>query len=202
MAVLALAMAPGCAGLRAKLHAGANKQGASQDVGESGPYPFDTTEYVLGVNDVIEIDVFPPENQYKGPLIVGPDGKISLPHVGEIVAAEKTREGLAKDIAEKLTKAGVLDPEVTVRLQESKSKRFYIQGQVRGPGEKPWIMPIRVQEALVQAGGFQDFADTKHIIINRDNGKKILHFNYNEVIKGKHMEQNVWVEPGDMIVVK
>ena len=54
----------------------------------------------------------------------------------------------------------------------------------------------------MQAGGVQDFADTKHIIVSRDNGKTILHFNYNDVIKGKHMEQNIWVEPGDMIIVK
>jgi polysaccharide export outer membrane protein len=82
------------------------------------------------------------------------------------------------------------------------SRKFAITGQVNHTGLFPLIKPTRIFDALSLAGGFKDFAKTKDILIIRDNGKERFKFNYNEVLKGKHLEQNIFLENGDTIVVK
>jgi polysaccharide export outer membrane protein len=71
-------------------------------------------------------------------------------------------------------------------------------------GEFPLTVPTRILEALVNAGGFKDFANKKKIIVMRGSAggaPQRLNFNYNDVIKGKHMEQNIYLQPGDIIIV-
>ena len=93
------------------------------------------------------------------------------------------------------------DPDVSVSLQASHSRQYFIEGEVKSPGRHDLTTPINVLQALVESGGFLEFADKKHILINRGNGARILKFNYNDVVKGKHTEQNILLEPGDVIVV-
>jgi polysaccharide biosynthesis/export protein len=133
--------------------------------------------------------------------VVRPDGKISLPYVGEIQAAGKTPDQLRKDIAERLTET-IREPNVTVAITQVHSRKYFIQGEVLRPGEFDLIVPTTILQGLVQAGGFKEFANQKNIIIYRNNGEKILKFNYRDVIKGKNRQQNVLLEPGDIIVVK
>ncbi len=158
--------------------------------------------YVIGSEDVIRIQVWGNPN-LSSDYIVRPDGKISLVLIGEVQASSKTPEEVAEDVAAKL-KAGnfIKDPQVSVGVQQINSKKYYIQGEVNKPGSFPLIGPTTVLEALVNAGGFRDFADQKHISIIRDGGKKIFKFNYKDVIKGKHLDENILLQPGDQIVVK
>ena len=86
-----------------------------------------------------------------------------------------------------------------VQVQSVQSRRYYITGEVLRPGTFPLVVPIRVLEALTNAGGFREFADTKKIRILR-NGKTIK-FNYKDVSNGKNMDQNIEIEHGDFIVV-
>ena len=79
------------------------------------------------------------------------------------------------------------------------SKKFFITGEVNRPGQYPLVTPITVFDALNGAGGFRDFANKKNIIIVR--GKQRIKFNYEEVRKGKKLEQNIFVENGDTIIV-
>jgi polysaccharide export outer membrane protein len=90
-------------------------------------------------------------------------------------------------------------PEVMVMVQAVLSRKYYITGEVNRTGPFPLVVPITILEALTNAGGFREFANTKKITVLRKG--KILKFNYNDVIKGKNMDQNVLVEPGDYIVV-
>ena len=73
-------------------------------------------------------------------------------------------------------------------------------GEVQKPGSYPLVVPTTVLEALVNAGGFREFANTKKIIILR-NGKERRPFNYKDVTKGKRTEQNIMLQPGDQIIV-
>jgi polysaccharide export outer membrane protein len=130
--------------------------------------------------------------------VVRPDGKISLPLIGEIQAAGVTPEQLGKDLAAALGKY-VNNPDVLVSLQQVNSKRYYIDGGVNRPGEYKLVTPTTVLEALSQAGGFREFANTKKIRILR--GDTTLKFNYHEVSHGKKMDQNIYVESGDHIIV-
>jgi len=160
--------------------------------------PVDAKAYIIGPEDVLSIRVWKePENSCPA-CIVRPDGKISLPLLGEVQAAGITPERLGASIAEGLQRV-MVHPEVTVQVEKVNSKRYYIQGEINKPGAYPLVIDTTVLEALVNAGGFRDFANTKKIVVLR-NGVR-LKFNYREVTKGKSMEQNILLKPGDQIIV-
>jgi polysaccharide export outer membrane protein len=160
--------------------------------------PVDPKAYIIGAEDVISIRVWhEPENS--GQFVVRPDGKVSVPLIGEIQAAGITPEKLSANIAEGLQKI-MVHPEVTVGVERVNSKKYYIQGEgINRPGSYPLVIDTTILEALVNAGGFREFANTKKIVILR--GSETLKFNYHEVTKGKKMEQNILVKPGDQIIV-
>jgi polysaccharide export outer membrane protein len=160
--------------------------------------PVDTKTFVIGAEDVLNIRVWR-EPELSGSYNVRPDGKISLPLVNEIQAAGLTPEQLSAAVGESLKKY-INRPEVSISVQAVNSRKYYIQGEVQRPGAYPLVVPTTVLEALVNAGGFREFANTKKIIILR-NGKQRIRFNYKEVTNGKHPEQNIQVQPGDQIIV-
>jgi polysaccharide export outer membrane protein len=156
--------------------------------------------YVIGAEDQVFINVWG-NPQLTGPFIVAPDGRISIGLINEVMAAGLTREQLQNEIIRRLKEGGFLrDPTVTVNVTGFNSKKYSIQGEVNRPGSSPLVVPTTVLEALVNAGGFRDFANKKSIRILR--GNKTFLFNYNQVINGKHREQNIMLEPGDLIIVK
>ena len=157
----------------------------------------DPKNYLIGPEDVLLVRVWR-EADLSGPASVRPDGKITLALGGEVQAAGLTPDALGKKITEVLSNF-VNSPQVTVSVQQVNSKRYYISGEVNHSGVFPMVMPTTILEALVNAGGFRDFANSKKIVILR--GTKRLNFNYKEVIKGKNLEQNVLLENGDHIVV-
>ncbi len=159
--------------------------------------PVDPNTYKIGPEDQLAIRVWR-EPEVSGSVIVRPDGKISLPLIGEVQAGGKTPEELRKLIAEKLSDF-LTQPEVLVQVTAVRSKKYYITGQVLRTGAFPLVVPTTVLEALSKAGGFRDWAHKKKIVILR--GNKRLKFNYNEVIKGKNLEQNIYLQDGDHIIV-
>jgi polysaccharide export outer membrane protein len=165
--------------------------------GASSAVAVDPHKYVIGSEDVLHVLVWR-EPDLTGDKIVRPDGKISFPLVGELQASGLTPEQLGKDITAALTKL-INGPEVTVSLVSVNSKRYYIDGEVGRPGEFKLITPTRILEALSMAGGFREFAKTTKIRILR--GDTTFKFNYKEVIHGKKMEQNIFLENGDHIIV-
>jgi polysaccharide export outer membrane protein len=164
--------------------------------------PVEDSTYVLGAEDTISVLVNN-SAEFNGNHLIRPDGRITVNLVGEIMAAGQTPEQLTDALRERLKKY-VVDPDVSVAVLAVNSKRFFIQGEVNRPGEVKLVVPTKVLEALVNAGGFKDFAHTKDIVIIREEGNatKRLHFNYKEVIKGKHLDQNVFLKAGDIIVVR
>jgi polysaccharide export outer membrane protein len=134
---------------------------------------------------------------------VRPDGKISLPLVGELQATGRTPLQLEQDIAARL-KTYITNPDVTVIVQEINSEKFNVLGRVVKPGSYPLTASTTVLDAIATAGGFQDFAKQKGVYILRKvsgGGQTRLAFNYKDVIKGKHPEQNIKLEPGDTVIV-
>jgi polysaccharide export outer membrane protein len=156
--------------------------------------------YVIGAEDQLFINVWG-NPQLSGQFIVAPDGRISIGLINEVMAAGLTRDQLQTEIVQRLKDGGFLrDPTVTVNVTGFNSKKYSIQGEVNKPGPSPLVVPTTVLEALVNAGGFKDFANKSKIRILR--GNKTFLFNYNQVINGKHREQNIRLEPGDLIIVK
>jgi polysaccharide export outer membrane protein len=159
--------------------------------------PVDPNTYIIGAEDILLVRVWR-EPELSSGVQVRPDGKITLPLIGELQAAGLTPQALKTKVVEALTEY-INKPEVIVSLQSVQSKKYYITGEVNRTGTFPLVVPVNVLEALTNAGGFREFANTKKITILR--GGKILKFNYNDVVKGKNQEQNITIENGDYIVV-
>jgi len=158
----------------------------------------DPKTYVIGPEDILGIKTWR-EPEFTFALAVRPDGKITIPLVGDVQAEGLTPERLKLQLQQALSDY-INKPDVTITLMQVNSKKYFITGGVNRPGQYPMVVPIRIFEALSGAGGFRDFANTKDITIIR--GSKRIKFNYNEVLKGKKLDQNIFLETGDIINVK
>ncbi|MGD0437111.1 MAG: polysaccharide biosynthesis/export family protein [Bryobacteraceae bacterium] len=158
----------------------------------------DPNRYLIGPEDVLFIKVWR-EPDFTLPVAVRPDGKITLPLIGEVQAGHQTPDQLTKQLTELLAKY-INNADVTVFVTEVRSKKFYLDGELNRPGSFPLVTPTTVLEALSHGGGFKDFANTKKIRILR--GNKVYYFNYKQVTSGKRLEQNILLENGDHVIVR
>jgi polysaccharide biosynthesis/export protein len=159
-------------------------------------------DYLIGYEDVLAINVWH-EAEISRVVAVRPDGKISIPLVGEVRASGLTATQLQAVLTDGLR--SYLDhPAVTVIVQEVKSHHFNIVGQVQKPGSYILGEPLTVLDAIAMAGGFQEFAKQKSIYVLRtqsDGSQRRIRFNYKAVIKGRKASQNILLQPRDTIVV-
>ena len=159
-------------------------------------------DYIIGPSDVLAINVWK-DTELTRTVTVRPDGKISLPLVGELAVSGLTAQSVQRLISQRLTEY-VSKPQVTVIVEEVKSQTYVIVGKVAKPGSYELGKPTTVLEAIAIAGGFLDFAKVGKVSIirRRDGGSpQTFHFDYKRVIKGKNAEQNVPLQNGDTIVV-
>ena len=161
----------------------------------------DSSDYRIGPQDVLKIDVWK-EEQLTRTVPVRPDGKITLPLLNDVQAAGLTPMELAGVIREGLKKY-INEPQVTVTVTEINSRRIYVTGEVVRAGAYAMLPHMTVLQALSTCGGFTQFAREKNIYVLRTKAGKQekLPFNYKEAIRGKKPEQNIELEPGDVIVV-
>jgi polysaccharide biosynthesis/export protein len=157
-------------------------------------------DYVIGPEDGLSINVWK-ESDLTATLPVRPDGKISLPLLGDVQAAGLTPLQLGMSITDGLKKY-LADPRVTVVVTAINSKHIYIVGEVSHTGAMAMSPNMTVLEAL-SAAGLNQFANTKRIYVMRlQNGKQIkLPVNYRKLLKGEAMDQNYPLQPGDTIVI-
>lgn len=163
------------------------------------PAPLD---YELGPEDVLDISVWR-EDTLKGSYLVRPDGYISFPLAGEVRAEGRTASEVKADITDKLKKF-LSDPVVSVTVVRIAAQKIYVIGRVARPGEFVSGRYIDVLQALSMAGGLTPFASPNDIRIMRKltGGKQVvIGFRYNDVVKGKNLEQNIILKPGDVVVV-
>lgn len=159
-------------------------------------------EYVIGPEDVLAIDVWhQPEISRVEP--VRPDGKITLPLVGQIEASGQTTNSLQTEITRKLTKY-IQQPDVTVIVQDAKSHRFNVIGDVLRPGSYSLGTQMTVLDAIAVAGGFGEFAKVTDIYVvrHKSNGTYArIRFNYKAAVRGDRQDLNLDLVPGDTIIV-
>jgi polysaccharide export outer membrane protein len=158
-------------------------------------------DYLIGVGDVLEVQVWK-EPDLSRTVKVRLDGKISLPLAGDVQAAGKTTSELNQFLEKKISDL-VTEPAVSVMLVENRSQRYYVVGQVGQPGEFPIEFPLTILQAIARSGGFQEWAKREEIrVVRRSGGKEeFLSFDYDAFIKGKNLQQNVLIAPGDTIIV-
>ncbi len=157
--------------------------------------------YVIGVEDVLSINVWKETELSQPQIVVRPDGKITLPVIGDVQAAGLTTKQLRDNLVEKL-KDLVIAPTVTVIVTKIESQKVSIVGNVAKQGTYPLGSPVTVLELIARAGGLTEYAKSKSITILRKKDGKTLNFNYNDVIKGKNLQQNIVLENGDIVMVR
>lgn len=168
---------------------------------ETPPPAQQDSDYLIGPGDVLEIMVWK-EPDISRTVTVRLDGKISLPLVDDIQAANNTPLQVKNRITEALR--GYVDaPAVYVMLQEARSKRIYVIGKVTNPGEQQLTKHMSLLQAISMAGGFADWADTNDIIIMRKGpkGQIRMKVDYRRAVSGKDIDQNILLQPDDVIVV-
>ncbi len=158
-------------------------------------------DYVIGEQDVLSIVVWK-ERELSATVVVRPDGKITLPLINEIKVVGMTPAQLQEVLTEKF-KPFLNVPQVTVEVVTISSRKAYLIGEVMKTGTFPLNSSTTVLQIIAEAGGLRDFAKRKDIYILRTQGGKQVRyrFNYDEVIRGKNTQQNIILQPGDMIVV-
>ena len=156
-------------------------------------------EFVLGPQDVIGVSVWHEPELSAQQVQVRPDGMISLPLLHDVKAAGFTPTELEAHVTE-LLKKFVENPVVTIVVAQINSRRYFIVGEVGHQGAFPLLTTTTVLQALSQAGGFSQFANTKGVYVMRsENGKQVkMPFNYKEAVKGG---SDIELQPGDTVVV-
>lgn len=158
-------------------------------------------DYEIGPGDMLQVFVWK-EPELTRDVAVRLDGKISVPLLGDVVAAGLSPQKLGEELARALSRF-VETPRVTIGVTQAVSSRFYVLGQVGKPGEFRLTVPTTVLQGLALAGGFREFAKTDDIVIIRQQRgpQVVIAVNYKKLAEGKDVTQNVMLKPGDTIVV-
>ena len=173
---------------------------AVQRAGPSNPADPDSG-YVIGPEDGLDISVWK-DDSLKATTLVRPDGGISFPLVGEVMAAGKTAAQLRSELTKRLEKF-IPEPFVNVSVVRVASYRFYVIGRVNKPGELVVGRNVDVLQALSLAGGMTPFAEEDGIrIIRKVEGKNVsIPFDYSRVRKSGDLSQNITLRSGDVLLV-
>lgn len=164
-------------------------------------YAAEGPDYVIQRGDLVNVSVWR-EQDLDRTILVRPDGRISFPLAGDLMAAGQTIAQLTQAIAAKLQQF-IPGPVVTVTLKENLGNRLYVTGRVNRPGVYQVNQDIDVVQALALAGGLTPFADQSGIkILRREKGVgRAILFNYKQVQRGEQLEQNIILLPGDTVLV-
>ena len=158
-------------------------------------------DYVIGPEDVLSV-VYWRDKDMTTDVAVRPDGRISLPLLNDVQAAGLTPAQLRDRLME-VSKKYIEDPSITIVVKQINSRKVFITGEVNKPGPYPLVGPTTVLQLISIAGGLRDYADSKKILIVRnENGRPMSYlFNYKDVVSRKNLRQNIELKPGDTVIV-
>jgi polysaccharide export outer membrane protein len=166
----------------------------------AGIRPWNEQDYRLGPGDKLRVEVYG-EPQLSQTLQVRPDGKITLPLIGDVMAAGHTplelRDGLTTSLKSVLTA-----PAVTVIVQDAIANQIIVSGEVASPGPQVLLGPVNIIEAIAKAGGPKEFAKQGSIYVLRKTaggGMQRVDADYKDALHGKTMP--IVLQPGDTVVV-
>jgi polysaccharide export outer membrane protein len=161
-------------------------------------------DYHLGPEDVIEVLVWKNDDLSKV-VTVRPDGKISLPLIGDIQAAGFTATEVKDEIISRLSEFYQEPPQVSLIVQQANSYVIFIVGQVERPGQYTVKRGTRFLQVIALAGGFTPFASTDDVLVLRaDNGnqqQRATRISYSSILGGKYQENNILLKPGDTVII-
>ena len=158
--------------------------------------------YELQPGDVVEISVWK-EPDLRREALVRSDGGLTFPLVGDLMVAGRTTMDVQEEVATRLAKL-ISDPAVTVAVLQINGNQIYVVGKVNRPGVYKFDRKVDVMQALGLAGGTTEFAGVNDIRILRrtqSGGQQTFRFEYEQVARGQHLEQNIVLQSGDTLVV-
>lgn len=157
--------------------------------------------YKILPGDLLQISVWG-EEELQAEVLVRPDGALSFPLCGDISARDRSVSQLQEEITKRLSRY-ISNPVVTVSVAQVLGNKVYVIGQVTRPGVFVVNPQVDVLQALSMAGGGTPFASLNDIKILRRTGdvQQALRFKYDDVIKGRDLEQNIILQSGDVVVV-
>lgn len=152
-----------------------------------------------------------PENQGNagGGVVVRMDGRVSLLHVGDVNVLGMTMTQAA-DYLKKLYATIYSNPMVSVALIQSNSRRYTVMGEVRNPGVFNLDYPATVIQAIARSGGFTQWANHNITVVRAgdgvktsqgEGGKNTFDFDYDDLVKGKKLDNNIYIQSGDIVIV-
>lgn len=159
------------------------------------------TDYVLGVEDKLSISVWKEADLVRS-VTVRPDGKITFPLIGDMQAAGRTPKQLTEEMTRALSRF-IKEPVVTVIVEEINNFKVFVLGEIGTQGALNLRRRTRLLEAIALAGGLTTYADKSNVTLMRyDDGKEArIRIDYRKVVSGEKPELNVWLRPGDTIIV-
>jgi polysaccharide export outer membrane protein len=158
-------------------------------------------DYAIGADDVLTI-TYRNEKEMTGDYIVRPDGKITLPLLGDVAAVGTTPEKLTEQLV-KVSEKLFINPTISVGVKAINSRKVSITGGVQKPGQYDILTPMDVLQLISLAGGLREYTSGKNITIIRGEGaaQTPFRFNYKEVLEGRNLKQNIPLKPGDRVLV-
>jgi polysaccharide export outer membrane protein len=158
-------------------------------------------EFILGIEDKLSISVWKEPDLIKS-VSIRPDGKITFPLVGDVQAAGRTPRQLTQDLT-KLIGRFIKEPVVTVAVEEINNFKVFVLGEVSLQGALNLRRRTRLLEAIALSGGMSKFADKSNVLLLRfEDGKETrTRIDYRKVVSGEKPELNVYLKPGDTIIV-
>jgi polysaccharide export outer membrane protein len=157
--------------------------------------------YKLQPGDLLQVVVWK-ETDLQSEVLIRPDGGISFALAGDMQAAGLTTDQLRQELETRVRKL-VPGAVVTVSVKAPNGNRVFVIGKVNHPGDFPLLRPIDVLQAISMAGGVTPFANTNGIrVLHRDGQRQnSVRFRYDDVAKGRHLEQNIMLQSGDTVIV-
>lgn len=173
---------------------------AAQSLSSSANAAPVTAEYRLVPGDKVRIEVYK-DAQLSQSVQIRPDGKITMPLIGDVTAVDQTPTELRQAITESL-KEYMTNPSVTVIVVETVVPTAYVMGEVRAPGSVPLQREMTVLQALALTGGLTEFAKSGDIRVLRktSTGIETIPFRYKDALKGD-AKALVYLRPGDTVIV-
>lgn len=161
-------------------------------------------DFVIGVDDVLSIEVWRSPEHSVPHAVVRPDGKITIPLIKDVKAAGLTTKQLEEIVAQNFLSMLKELPTVTITVLKIESRKVSIGGNIAKPATYSFGEPLTVLELIIRAGGPTEYAKGggKAIKILRKKDGSTIDFNYQEVLQGKNLKQNILLDNGDIVMVR
>lgn len=165
---------------------------------------YESPQYQINPGDVLSVYVWNEDSVSQKDVLVRPDGRISMPIVGEVLVGGKTIDETKTLLSSRLSAFLIDKPVVTVSVVQLNGNTVFVLGKVARPGQFVILGRMDVTQALALAGGTTTFAKENEIkVLRRDQSgvQTAISFNYGKIENGKNLEENILIQSGDVVLV-